>query len=222
MSRNQKLLVFAVILGLTILACSVTSGNTSSNNTDDSDRSNNVLFQDDFSSTRSGWDREDYTDAITDYGDDVYRIEILTDQYIAWATPYQDFTDVVIEVETYKASGGDDNGFGIICRHVDADGYYNFYLLEISSDGYAWIGKYMDEEYENLEGIDNADVNLGNDTNSLRAECVGNRLSLYANGDLLIEAYDSDLTHGDVGLVAETYDSASTEILFDNFIVTNP
>jgi hypothetical protein len=219
MSRIQKLLVFAVVLALTVLACSTASGNGNNNDSGDSDRDNKVLFQDDFSSNRSGWDREDYGDAVTDYGDDVYSIQILTDQYIAWATPYQDFEDVIIEVETYKASGGDDNGFGIICRHEDIE---NFYFLEISSDGYAWIGKYYGAEFEALEVMEDVDVNMGNATNSLRAECIGNRLSLYANGDLLVETFDSDLTHGDVGLVAETYDSTSTEILFDNFIVTMP
>jgi hypothetical protein len=218
MSRIQKLLVFVAVIALTVLACSTTSGNGNNNDSGDSDR-NNILFQDDFSSTRSGWDREDYGDAVTDYGDDIYRIQILTDQYISWSTPYQDFEDVVIEVETYKASGGDDNGFGIICRHEDVE---NFYFLEISSDGYAWIGKYYQAEFELLDSVEDADINLGTATNSLRAECVGNRLSLYANGDLLVETFDSDLTHGDVGLVAETYDSPSTEILFDNFIVTKP
>lgn len=207
MSRNQKLFVFSAVLIMTTLACSVFAS------------SGDVLFEDDFSSTSSGWDRQDYGDAITDYGDDVYRIEILTSEYIAWASPYKDYEDVIIEVETFKASGGDDNGFGIICRHEDVE---NFYFLEISSDGYAWIGKYYRAEFEALEVIQTDVVNFGSSTNSLRAECVGDRLSLYANGSLLIEAYDSDLTHGDVGLVAETYSASSTEILFDNFVVTKP
>jgi hypothetical protein len=232
MSRTQKLLGFAVILAMTVLACSTanfmnTGNNASDNvsndnddNAEEADQPNTVLFQDDFSRTSSGWDRYDYGDATTDYGDDVYRIELLVADSGVWANPYKDFTDVIIEVETYKASGGDDNGFGVICRQEDLE---NFYFFEISSDGYAWIGKYFQGETVSLSNvIQTTEINQGNSTNSLRVECVGNRLSLFVNGTLVIETNDSDLTHGDVGLLAETYSATSTEILFDNFIVTRP
>ena len=195
------------------------SGGNNNNSGDDDSGRNNVLFQDDFSRTSSGWDREEYDYASTDYGDDVYRIEIWSEDYFAWATPYQDFSDVVIEVETFKASGGDDNGFGIVCRHEDEE---NFYFLEISSDGYVWIGKYYDAEYEVIDGGEASNVKTGSSTNSLRAECIDDELSLYVNGELELRVYDSDFNSGDVGIIAETYTSTSTEILFDNFIVTRP
>jgi hypothetical protein len=216
MNRNQKLLAFLVVISLTVLACTLTSTGGGNNSGDDDER-NNVLFQDDFSRKNSGWDRAEYDFATTDYGDDVYRIEITSEDYFTWATPYKDFDDVVIEVETFKASGGDDNGFGIVCRHEDEE---NFYFLEISSDGYAWIGKYYDAEYEVIDGGEASNVNLGNETNSLRAECIDDELSLYVNGRLELQVVDSDFTDGDVGLIVETYTSTSTEILFDNFIVS--
>jgi len=218
MNRKRKLLVLVAALSLTVLACSTLS-DISGNNTTDTGSSRDVLFEDDFSRTSTGWDSYESEDAITDYGDDVYRIKVKTEDYIAWAGPYLDYADVIIEVETYKASGGDDNGFGIICRHVDVE---NFYFLEISSDGFAWIGKQYNAEFELLNSTESNRINLGNATNTLRAECVGNRIALYVNGTLELEALDSDLSHGDVGLIAETYASTSTEILFDNFIVTKP
>lgn len=218
MNRNQKLLTLFVVLSLTALACTALS-NGGGNDTGGNDRPNNVLFQDDFSRTSSGWDREEYDYATTDYGDDVYRIEITSEDYFAWSTPYENFTDVIIEVETFKASGGDDNGFGVICRHEDEE---NFYFLEISSDGYAWIGKYYQAEYEVIDGGESSRVKLGSETNSLRAECIGNELSLFVNGSRVLQVYDSDFTSGDVGLIAETYSASYTEILFDNFIVTRP
>jgi hypothetical protein len=207
----DRLIILLLLLSITGVI------NTSQTFSQDFGREEIVLFQDDFSQTSSGWDRQDYGDAVTDYGDGVYRIEIFTDEYIAWASPYRDFEDVIIDVETYKSSGELDDGYGIICRHEDID---NFYMLEISSDGYAWIAKYFEATYEVLEGGLSEEVNLGHSANSLRAECVGNRLSLYVNGILAVEAYDSDLTHGDVGLIAETYSATSSEILFDNFLVT--
>jgi hypothetical protein len=42
------------------------------------------------------------------------------------------------------------------------------------------------------------------------------------NGELELQVYDSDFTHGDIGVIAETYTANRTEILFDNFIVTRP
>lgn len=218
MKRTLKIFFFTVVIMLSILACSLPSSSNGNNNEDDEQR-NRVLFQDDFSSTRSGWDREVYEFGSTDYGDDVYRIELTAPEYTAWANPSEDFTDVVIEVDTYKASGGDDNGFGVLCRYEDVE---NFYMFEISSDGYAWIGKLFDGEFEDLEVIESNEIEIGKATNSLRVECVGNRLSLFINGSLEIEVFDSDLTEGDVGLIAETFTSDTTEILFDNFVVTRP
>ena len=219
MKRTHKLLVLAVVMAISILACSAVTNNSGNNNSADVDQSRKVLFEDDFSRSSSGWDQAETDDFLTDYGDDIYRIQLFTSDYIAWAGPYVDFEDVIIEVETFKASGGDDNGFGIICRHEDVE---NFYFLEISSDGYAWIGKQYQAEFELLDSSESSRINTGNDTNTLRAECVGNRIALYINGKLELETRDSDLTHGDVGLIAETYTATSTEILFDNFIVTKP
>jgi hypothetical protein len=57
----------------------------------------------------------------------------------------------------------------------------------------------------------------------LRAECVGTRLALYVNGQLVVEANDSDIPAGDVGLLAGTFENADyLDILFDNFIVRSP
>jgi hypothetical protein len=66
-------------------------------------------------------------------------------------------------------------------------------------------------------------VNRGAAVNSVRAECVGDRLSLYINGQLAIETYDSDIPAGDVGLLAGTFENADyLDVLFDDFIVSSP
>jgi hypothetical protein len=66
-------------------------------------------------------------------------------------------------------------------------------------------------------------IRRGKSTNNLRAECVGEDLTLYANGVRLIRVQDQAFTGGDVGLIAGTPASTQgTDILFDNFIVTVP
>ena len=57
----------------------------------------------------------------------------------------------------------------------------------------------------------------------MRAECIGSRIALYVNGELVVEVIDSDISHGDAGLLAGTFENApEVEVLFDDFTVTQP
>jgi hypothetical protein len=59
-------------------------------------------------------------------------------------------------------------------------------------------------------------------TNHIRADCIQDKLSLYVNGVHLIDVIDGDLLEGNVGLIAGTWDTPGTDILFDNFLVIQP
>lgn len=183
-----------------------------------------ILFQDDFSDTNSGWDRmSDDSYTTSDYQDGQYVIHIISDQYNGWANPGQYFEgDVRVEVDAAKMGGPENNEFGVICRSQDAS---NFYFFLISSDGYAGIGKALAGEWtllsgEQMESVDG--ILPGEATNAVRADCIGNSLSLYANGQLIAEATDDSFTGGDVGLIAGSYDEGDVRIGFDNFIVRQP
>jgi hypothetical protein len=52
----------------------------------------------------------------------------------------------------------------------------------------------------------------------LRAECTGNRLALFANGQLLDEQTDSSLPNGYVGVIAASY-AEDVTVMFDDFDV---
>jgi hypothetical protein len=65
-------------------------------------------------------------------------------------------------------------------------------------------------------------VKQGATLNRVRADCVGDSLTLYVNGQKVATATDTSLTTGDVGLIAGTYNEPGTDILFDNFVVTKP
>lgn len=180
-----------------------------------------VLFFDDFSDTSTGWDQYSDEDGITDYSNGAYLIGVYTDTYFYWANPYRSFGDVIVKVETDKALGGDDMQYGIICRHLDVD---NFYALVISGDGYAAIRKrYQGSDLNYIaEWVEVPAINSGNAANLLQAECVGNRLSLFVNGTLAVEVYDSDIYSGDVGIMAGNFNQTETEVYFDNFTVQAP
>lgn len=180
-----------------------------------------ALYADDFSDPASGWDRFNNNEGVTDYVDGSYKIAVYTESLFFWANPDQEFGDAAVEVIATKASGGDDIQYGIICRHQDTE---NFYALVVSADGYAAIRKRLQggELTYLAEWTEFPAIIQGNATNLLRAECVGDRLSLFANGVLLLEAFDADLPAGDVGLLAGTFSESSVELLFDNFVVTAP
>jgi hypothetical protein len=185
-------------------------------------KSGTVLFQDDFSDPSSGWKRVTTTKGQTDYADGVYRIFVNELNLDIWSTPGKDFGDVRIEVDALKVGGERDNRFGIICRAVRLDSFYTFI---ISSDGYYGIGKIKGQEYH-LIGMDalqpSKAIRLGTALNHLRADCNGDRLTLYANGERLVEVQDGEFQSGDAGLIAGTYQSAGTDIRFDNFVVYQP
>lgn len=184
----------------------------------------NIILQDDFSDTGSGWDRSSSDEAQTDYQNGQYRILVSAESYSAWANPnLSSYTDTRVEVDATKAGGDDDNEFGVVCRHADVN---NYYVGMISSDGFYGFFSRVDGGNLELIGTDSMDTSdailQGSATNHIRFDCVGSTLTLYVNGTMLGSVADSTHTSGDVGLYAGTYDIGGTDILFDNFVVYQP
>ena len=220
MKRTFKLALFITIIAITALACSF--GANDGGGTDTGGGGANILFEDDFSNPNSGWDRYEDDEGITDYDNGTYKISVLIDTMFYWANPYKDFgNDVIVEVQAQKTAGGDDMQYGVICRHSDIE---NWYALVISGDGYAAIRKrYAGGELEYIaDWVEVSAINTGNSGNNLRAECVGSKLTLFVNGTQAISVTDSDITSGDAGLMAGTFEQPNTEVRFDNFVVQKP
>ncbi len=183
------------------------------------------IFQDDFSGKSGGWDSLTDEYGTTDYSDGKYLISVADSNSFLYSTPgvLSDSTDVRIEVDILK-SDDIQHDMGIICRYQDSD---NFYYLVVSSDGYYAIGKFKDgtEELIGTKDMrqDNAGViKTGAADNHLRGDCVGDTLTLYANGSKLFQAQDSDFPKGNVGLIAGSYDDTPISVYFDNLRVTKP
>ena len=184
--------------------------------------SGGVLFKDDFSDPGSGWMQGEDEYGKTEYFDGSFRILVNADVTGKISIPRLFFKDVIIEVDATKVAGADDNDFGVICRYQDEN---NFYFFEISSDGYYSIGKYKENQLEliGMQQMQTSDaIRQGQATNRIRATCIGSLLSLSVNGQKLIEVEDIDFPSGDVGLMAGTFETPGTDILFDNFTVIKP
>jgi hypothetical protein len=65
-------------------------------------------------------------------------------------------------------------------------------------------------------------IKQGAASNHIRADCIGNSLTLYVNDVQVATVNDISFSEGDVGLMAGAYDVPGVDILFDNFVVYKP
>lgn len=215
---NRFFAALSLLITLT-LACAVPSLDAISK--DPPVPSGSVLFQDDFSQPLSGFNHFMTAEGIMDYDSGGYRILVNGLQTNFWATPRKNFADVRMEVDTGKLGGPDENRIGLLCRYVDN----NYYFFLISSDGYYGIGVYYTGQAILLgqsEMQPHDSIKQGLAVNHLRADCVGNTLSLYVNGYLVAAAQNDVLTSGDVGLLAGSFSQSGVDVVFDNFVVLKP
>ncbi len=190
-----------------------------------------MVLEDDFAADTNGWGTYDDDDASISYADGTYRMVISARDTGVWETHrsvrLQRLGDVRVEVDVQQLDGYDDT-FGILCRAGD-DGYY---ALEISTDGWYGIGKVEGDEYTLLAGPDeepdrgdSVDVALRQAEQlgrRLRADCSGDTLTLYVDGERLAEVQDASYVTGSVGLAAYNIDAPRTKVVFDNFVVRTP
>lgn len=183
---------------------------------------NSQFFFDDFSETKSGWDRFAGEIGTTDYKNKAYQISINEPNTDLFANPSKLFKDTIIEVTAARIGGPVNNSFGVICRFQDEK---NFYSAQISSDGYAGIFRMKDGVYKLLGQdamIPVPAILGGSAVNTIHFECIGRSLALAVNGAPVDARDDKSFENGDVGLIAGSFEEAGVVIAFDNFKVTKP
>lgn len=178
-----------------------------------------VLFQDDFSNPSTGWDRVRTQDQVSDYESGVYQFVVTRPNWYYWARPRLSFDDLRLEVNATKVSEADLSAYGLICRYQDPA---NFYFFTITSDGFYGVSKFraggeLLVEMQSMRA--SPAIRQGAASNHLRADCVGESLSFYVNGQLLASVQDADFARGDVGLIVNTLSGPAGEIHFDNLSV---
>jgi hypothetical protein len=186
----------------------------------------NLLLLDDFSNLDSGWDSYSDLEKTLNYDNGQYVIALDVSGRIVWATPQLDFTDVKFDVDTAYLAGPLNNEYGVMCRYTQQGDKKSFYFFVISSDGYYASGKIIQDVRTILDPDDYAPstaIKLGStDVNYLTATCQGSQMSFAINGTPVGAFEDTELTHGDVGLLAGTFDEVGVKIHFDNVEVRRP
>lgn len=211
-AKLQLILILMIALTImsscTFLAPSVQSGD--------------VLFQDDFEISTSGWDRYRDSRYNAGYGQGTYYLEVYSPDTMVWSLPNLNYADVIMRVQAWRSAGPEDNLYGLLCRYQDPS---NFIFFVISSDGFAGIGHYSDGVRKLITDdslLPVEQIRSGDNINLLEVECIGNKLSLAINGQKAAQATVENVVSGDVGLLAGTYDQAGVEIRFDNFSMLQP
>lgn len=178
-----------------------------------------LLYSEDFSSTKSGWTYASDENFKKSYKNGTYRMTVVPADYWNWISgPARlNFTDFILELEATKEAGPDDNVFGIIVRKIDASNYYAFLL---SSDGYYQIAKKENNSWTYVsDWTKSSDIKTGNSTNLIKITAKGDKLALYANGAKLADYNDSSFAYGGLGLYIGTQSEGNVTIGFDNLKV---
>jgi len=182
--------------------------------------SGDAVFADDFSNASSGWPQDSTEDTRRAYSGGTYRMDVTSDNFWSWApAPVDTPPDVILSVDArvLTSTGGGD--FGLLCRYQDSR---NFYALEISEDGYFSIWKSVNDETTSIiDWTQSSDVHTIAAT-TIGAACIGNRLTLMAEGVVLGEATDDDLADGSAGLIAGTWEKGGLTVAFDDFQARAP
>jgi hypothetical protein len=185
-----------------------------------------VLFQDDFSKPANGWlaAKTDYAEFA--YLDGEYRILLRKPDFNTYSLlPKQKFDNCSVEVDARLASGPANGVFGILCRgDADQQAVHTAYIFAIRADGFYAIMKRTSPTFWDAiaYGKESKAIKPGNAVNHLRCVCSGASLTLYVNGEKLLEKTDAAFTTGQVGLIVTTQPkSEAMDVRFDNFVVRN-
>lgn len=214
MGRHWRVLIVAVsLLALAALACGTPTKSSGPE----------VLYEDDFGDTGSGWEVGSWPGGSVGYKSGAYSVVSGGSGDTMWGIANTTLSDVLINVDTNQVSApdNDNNSYGVACREQgDGNGYY---LLISGDGGYAIIKAQGNEFTPLVEWTASDAVKKGNATNHIEATCKGTTLTLSVNGTRVATVEDSSYSSGDIALAVTSYeDGQASEVLFDNIKITKP
>ncbi len=179
-----------------------------------------LSYEDDFSDPSSGWDDAFDRNTVKQYGNNKYYVEVTTSNLVAWGLANRDVGDFRLQVDATQESGPNNNGYGVLFGFRDRDNYYRF---DISGEGFFLLSKFYEGEWTTLvPWTASSAINVGQTTNTLMVEAIGDRIRIFANGVDLAEAQDDSLAHGNFGFFANTFSDPNLIVSFDNIEVWTP
>lgn len=174
-----------------------------------------TVFREDFSDPSSGWEVFSMPTVRAGYEQGAYAIRIDDPTWYATVDSGRSFESPTIAVTVQNPGRAAFAGVGLICNYRDEN---RFDVLAIGTDGTVAILSRRGGTLEILGGGDrwakSARVPIGAERYRLRADCRGNRLRLWVNGQP-VAAARSDSSGGSIGLFA----AGKAEFRFDDLVV---
>jgi hypothetical protein len=137
------------------------------------------------------------------------------------ASAGETYGDVRIEADVRFAQGAEAGAY-LICRGSQVTG--SFYYFRLGADGMAEITDYLkgEEQLARMYSLPAGALQPGQ--NRMRADCVGNKLALHLNGQLVLEREIDGQAYGpgDIGLGAGGASEGLSDVYFDNLVVGSP
>lgn len=135
------------------------------------------------------------------------------------APAHETFGDVRIEADV-RFESGDDAGAYFTCRGTPLTGDYYYFRLSVEG---AEITDVLEGEEQVSRGFPLPEGAVRQDWNHLRADCLGDTLALYLNGELVLERQmENPYPAGDIGLGAGGGSEGFSAVRFDNLQVSEP
>jgi hypothetical protein len=185
-------------------------------------QSGNVILFKGFSRENNAWSTSNTGSGEVGYRDSGLRIYVTKANTMRWSILHHSVpNDIGIDVDATLLCDTGKNEFGIFCRYKDDK---NFYYLGISSEGWPIIQKYFNGQWITLSRGTKILNNFsqGKGTDHIHVDCRGDELTLCLNGMQVANTQDGSFTDGYVGLTAASFETAGTEILFENFYIYEP
>lgn len=190
---------------------------------DDSGRltcSNEVLVQDDFSDSSSGWPSYSDENRLIGYNSGEYQMLLHPKGWSQWAWPSGSFSDYLVAVDVRFETSAD-GSYGILFEK--APDTNDFYLFEIGRDSFS-LWAYQDSSWvEIVPWQISTFLNSGpGSQNRIEVRRRGEQINLFANGHFLQSVTDDRFPDGtQVGLYQSTWaeGAANVDARFDNFEV---
>ncbi|MGH2691261.1 MAG: hypothetical protein ACRDHM_02035 [Actinomycetota bacterium] len=138
-----------------------------------------------------------------------------------------DLGDVSIEVDADPVDLGEGGGWGLACRRdrevgrfyfaalLDAEGRQGAFIARQDSPGTGWEGVAIEPSLP--AGVT---ISPGN-PNRLRLDCIGSTISLYVDGQKVVEGADSTYDSGSIALFVNprSTEAVSAAVEFDNLVI---
>jgi tetratricopeptide (TPR) repeat protein len=175
-----------------------------------------VLYQDDFSDPKSGWLTGNKESGDYYYESGEYSLLELKNQYLIYANKDKIFSDFAIQVDVRFVNLGQNGSGGLVFRQRGDSGNAEYYLFAVNNDSFELQVRAGGQWRAVQQWKKSNAIRPSPNTNRLMAACLGNRIDLYANSQLLGSYEDNTLSSGMFGVEAG---EANTHVHFDNLIV---